>query len=105
MRLAGPPSILVRVACLIIAYDVERIGDGSARHTRLAGSIQALGAWGRVQTGVWIVQTDLEVTVVFDALMDHLDPDHPLLVPQVSGAVQPQWANSLCDSSWLRGRL
>lgn len=93
------------MACLIITYDVERIGEASAANTRLIGSIQALGAWGRVQTGVWIVQTDLAVAVVFDALMDQLDEDHPLLVAQVSGEVQPRWANSLCDSGWLRGRL
>jgi hypothetical protein len=94
-----------RVACLIITYDVQRIGEESERHTRLVATIQALGAWGRVQTGVWISQTDLAVSVVFDALNAHLDPDHPLLVAKVSGEVQPRWANSLCSSEWLQRRL
>ncbi|MDX8150192.1 hypothetical protein SK069_01175 [Patulibacter brassicae] len=93
------------MACLIITYDVERVGDESARHTRLIAAIQALGAWGRVQSGVWIAQTDVPVAVAFDALMEHLDPEHPLLVAQISGDVKPQWANSLCDSAWLRTRV
>lgn len=93
------------MACLIITYDVDRIGEESARHTRLVATIQALGPWGRVQTGVWIAQTDLPVAVVFDALNAHLDADHPLLVAQVSGEVQPLWANSLCSSDWLQRRL
>lgn len=40
---------------------------------------------GRVRSGVWIALTDVPVAVAFDALMEHLDPEHPLLVAQISG--------------------
>lgn len=84
---------------------MQRVGEESLQQTRLIAAIQALGAWGRVQSGVWIVETDVPVPIAFDALMEHLDAEHPLLVAQVSGEVKPQWANSLCDSAWLRTRV